>query len=195
MVCKSKKIVGTCLLGVMTILGAGGVATAADNVKVVQAESTEVEIARGQIERTATSLRANYLGVKNVWQWQQYIALSRDYTSKIVPGSTRDTFNQRIDAQEQVVNAVIRLGQLETSMENNAHVVRNIPQWKDYVNMSMTEIKKINSDYKDLAYKLADRLINKIDIMVKILEDSNQTGSYNYEIYDLQKTQSLLRQI
>lgn len=205
MISKSKKIIGTSLVGLMTVLGVAGTLVSSDDIKSAHAEanavivegepntravtyaSAEVELASSMIERTKTSLRANYLGLKNVPQWQIYIRDARALTAKIVPGSTRDTFNARIDAQEQVVNTVISLGQLENSMENNAHVVRNIPQWTDYVNTTLNNIRLIHSDYTDLKDKLKVRLTDKVDVMIGILKANNVGGNYDYQIYELEK--------
>ncbi|MEF9953171.1 MAG: hypothetical protein RR838_11330, partial [Clostridium sp.] len=71
---KKKKIIGASLAGVMAVSSAAGAVGAVQDIKVSEASVNKlVHDVHAKIEHITYSLKKNYLGLKNVGQWQSYI--------------------------------------------------------------------------------------------------------------------------
>lgn len=162
MIKKSKRLIGTCLVAVMTVLSAGTAVSLTNDVTTVKAGVKEDNLAaHKKIEHLRTSLKRNYLGLKNVGTWQQYIKEARALTKKLPNGSTKNKYTERINSAESLVNAAAKVNHLEFSMEKNYPSVKNAEAWVVYVEVAAKELSKVTIEYEDQVYDLLERLIEK----------------------------------
>ncbi|KMT23341.1 Ig-like domain-containing protein [Clostridium cylindrosporum] len=171
MIYKSKKVVGACLLSAMTLMSIASATQSISEVKVVKAGVREDSLAvHYKIEHLRSSLKKNYLGLKNVGQWQKYIKEARALNAKLPNGSTKTKYAERINTAEALVNAAARVNQLEFSMDKNAHVMANVPQWGEYVDLAIEDLEKVDINQYEAQYNsLVDRLEKRILDIYEIL--------------------------
>lgn len=192
MIRKSKKAIGTCLVGVMTVLSVGGVVSLKE-ATIVEAATSDVQAANNKIEQLRKSIRSNYLGLKNIPQWQTYISQAKSLTAKLPNGSTKNLYYSRIDSAERIVNAVAAVSQLEKSMVDNSHTVKNVPTWIRYVDASIDKLSRVTVEYDEQFYSLYNRLLRCSLEIDKIIERSSTTVMNATVTDDLESNTSLER--
>lgn len=174
MIKRGKKAIGTCLVGVMTVLSVGG-AVSMKEVTTTEAATTEVQNAYNKIEQLRTSVRKNSLTLSNVAQWQTYISEAKSLTNKLPNGSTKNLYNSRINSAERLVNAVAAVSQLEKSMSSNSHVIKNVPTWINYVDVAVDKLARVTVEYDEQFYNLYKRLLMCSLEIDKIIEKNDST--------------------
>ncbi|MEG2339054.1 MAG: hypothetical protein RSB66_08245, partial [Clostridium sp.] len=99
---------------VAIIMVASGVITAAESESIVYAaKMSRAEAAcKAKVDKITSSLKSNYLGLKNVGQWQQYIKEARALAGKLSK-SIRVKYVNQIDKAEALVNAAARVNKVE----------------------------------------------------------------------------------
>lgn len=179
---KSKKLVGASLAGVMSVATAAGAANAVEGLSVVSAASNkDVQAVHAKVEHITYSLKNNYLGLKNVGQFQAYIKEARALNAKLGKGSSQDKYADRINRAEALINAAARVNQVEKSMQVNAAIMKNVPQWEQYIDLAKTDLSKVDlgvfkAQYNELLERTAQRseAINKVktdyDVALKAVD-------------------------
>lgn len=154
----SRNILGAFLIMAITTISflPSGTFDKLTEVKVAKANTATVN---GKIQHLKNSIKSYYLGLKNVGTWQGYISEARELTSKLPNGVIKDSYYSKIEEAENVVNAAATINQLEKSLESNAHVMRNVPQWIEYVDACVSALSEITVEYEDQFYNLYGRLI------------------------------------
>lgn len=160
---KSKKLISAAVLSAMVLTGTGVGIKSIDNVTIVEAASkVNSATVNNKVSQLEKSIRSNYLGLKNVGQWQAYIKDARNLNSKLSNGSTKNSYAGRINKAEQVVTAAARVNQLEISMAKNAHTQKNVAQWEKYGELALNDLKKIDPNLYARQYnELLARLLEK----------------------------------
>ncbi|MEG2892679.1 MAG: PEGA domain-containing protein [Clostridium sp.] len=159
----NKKLIGASLAGVMAISTVSATVEAVEDVKVAEASVNKlVNDVHAKIEHITYSLKKNYLGLKNVGQWQSYIKEAKELNAKLPKGSSRDKYAARIDRADALINAAARVNKVEQSMEVNANVIKNVPQWHKYIELAKEDLTKVDlgvfkSQYNELLERVADR--------------------------------------
>ncbi|MEG2892662.1 MAG: hypothetical protein RR840_04770, partial [Clostridium sp.] len=163
-----KKAMSGSLAGLMTLTGAVG-ALSTVNVQSVEASSTVQRNLEAKVSHITSSLKKNYLGLKNVGQWQQYIKEARTLLSKLPNGSTKTKYTDVINRAEALVNAAARVNQVERSMTSNTHSMKNIDTWETYVNLAKKDLAKVDlKEYKKQYEQLVERTALKVSDMDKV---------------------------
>ncbi|MEG0371656.1 MAG: hypothetical protein RR645_05105, partial [Clostridium sp.] len=158
---KSKKLVSTSLTGVMVLTGIVS-AVSVSQVKVVQAASGNMQALNTKVEKITSSIKKNYLGLKNVGQWQQYIKEAKQLLAKIPNGATKTKYADSINRAEALINAAARVNQVEKSMTANTHVINNVEQWDKYITLAKTDLKKVDlKEFKNQYNELIERTAKK----------------------------------
>ncbi|MEG0641668.1 MAG: hypothetical protein RR515_03635 [Clostridium sp.] len=158
---KSKKLVSTSLTGVMVLTGIVS-AVSVSQVKVVQAASGNMQALNAKVEKITSSIKKNYLGLKNVGQWQQYIKEAKQLLAKIPNGATKTKYADSINRAEALINAAARVNQVEKSMTANTHVINNVEQWDKYITLAKTDLKKVDlKEFKNQYNELIERTAKK----------------------------------
>ncbi|KMT23340.1 Ig-like domain-containing protein [Clostridium cylindrosporum] len=170
---KSKKLIGSVLVGAMTLVSVAGTTQSVDEVKIVNAGVKEdTKAVHTKVEQIRNSLKKNFLGLKNVGQWQKYIKEARTLNAKLPKGATKNKYAARINSAEALVNAAARVNKVEGSMANNAHTVKNAEQWIKYVELAEADLEKVDvNEYEDQINSLINRLNKKIAEINDILSD------------------------
>lgn len=173
---KSKKALGLVLSGAMVLTGVGTTLSSVGNVTVVQAAvKDDVKAVHNKVEQLVKSIKKNYLGLKNVGQWQKYIKEARDLNARLPKGSTKNKYAERINKAEAVVNAAARVNQLEISMKKNSHTNSNLAQWLEYTYLAAVDMQKIDkkeyaAQYNELDQRMEERA-NELEEIAKKLSD------------------------
>lgn len=191
MIKKSKKLIGSCLIALMTVLSVGGSVTLTSNVTPVKAGVKEDNLAaHKKIEHLRSSLKRNYLGLKNVGTWQQYVKEARSLTKKLPNGSTKNKYTERINSAESLVNAAAKVNNLELSMQKNYPSVKNAETWAIYAIQAAEDLSKVTTEYEDQVDKLLERLLDKAFEIDEILGGNGEKTEANIDskaIQDLVK--------
>lgn len=127
---------------VATFFGSYQVSTSNSSRNIVlAAKSTSVE---EYIDHITLSIKTNYLGLKNVGQWQQYIEEARALNGKLQYGATKRKNESDLDKIEALVNAAARVNQVEKSMDVNALSMKNVKQWEYYIDLAKSDLEKVD---------------------------------------------------
>ena len=138
--------------------------------------SKALKDAKAKIDHLTTSLKNNYLGIKNQATWEIYIKDGRVLISKI-PSSEKeqaDILTVQLDKCESLVKAVARINHVEKSMQDNYHGIKNAQDWRNYLNNAKIDLEKVDkSVFLDEYNELVERM-NKAEAIVKAIEDEFQ---------------------
>lgn len=169
-----RKLLGVCLIASIISVSLPSICdTELTGAKIVNASTADTTAANNKINALTSSIRNNYLGLKNVGTWQGYIEEARELTSKISSATIKDSYSSRIDDAENVVNAAAAVNQLEKSLSENAHIMKNVPLWMDYAEDCVITLSKVNVDYEEQFYNLYGRLIKCSLSIDKVIEKNN----------------------
>lgn len=122
------------------------------------------------------SLHTNYLGLKNQGQWQEYIKQVRNLITKI-PSSERTSaqnLTNAVNKAESLVQSLSRINQVEKSMSQNAHVIRNVRQWNLYLDLAKSDLSRVDRSEFDAEYnELVKRMKVCKDVADKLQSEYN----------------------
>ena len=179
MISRGKKNLGAGFLAALMLLSSAGVSQLVKEVIPVEASVRQDVLAvHNSVEHLRKSLKNNYLGIKNVGQWQSYIKTSRNLNNKLPNGSSKNKYNERINTSEALVNAVAHISHLEASMDKNAHIMKNVPQWEGYIESASKSLDKVDlSQFENQYNNLKERLEVKIKQVNKIKGSGNNEGN------------------
>lgn len=132
------------------------------------AETISLGNARAKVSHLTKSLKTNYLGLKNQGTWELYIKQSRDLINKIpnLEKKERDSLTVEVNKSEALVKGLSRINQVEKSMEVNAKVMRNVPQWEQYLELAKIDLEKVDQGIFSSEYK---KLINRLNVCQEIV--------------------------
>lgn len=175
------KFIGTALVGIMSIASISGVVSMTQNVNVVYAaESKALQNAKAKISHLTTSLKTNYLGIKNQGTWQLYIGQARNLISKIPNSETaqRNSLSLEVDKDESLVNALSRINQVEKSIQpkseggyGNYLGIKNADTWEIYLELARIDLDSVDtSTFKKQYNELISRM-NKVSTVVKDIQN------------------------
>ncbi|MEG0370819.1 MAG: alpha/beta hydrolase [Clostridium sp.] len=166
----NRKVASAILTGVMTVTALGVVAVS--EVKTVFASvKCDVSAVHAKVEQITYSLKNNYLGLKNVGQWQLYINEARRLNAKLTNGSSRDNYSLRINQAEDLVNAVARVNKVENSMRINAHIMKNVPEWQRYINLGKSNLMKVDKNIFGKQITILNERIEKRIVEINKIKD------------------------
>ncbi|MEF9953291.1 MAG: hypothetical protein RR840_06730 [Clostridium sp.] len=189
---KKKKLISASLAGVMAVSAVSGVVGSVEERDVSAASANKlVHDVNAKIEHITYSLKKNYLGLKNVGQWQAYLKEANTLNAKLPKGSSRDRYQARINRAEALVNASARVNKVEQSMEVNAHTIKNVPQWSQYIVLAKEDLGKVDLNvfkpqYNELLERVAERNqkiedIKTTDNKLKLLnKEGEKVSGINY---------------
>lgn len=174
---KSKKALGAAMAGVMAV---GAVAGAANTVVTqVKADvASDVKAAHAKLEHLRTSLHNNYLGLKNQATWEIYAKEAQALINKLPNGSTKTTYQERLDRANAMILAAASVNHAEFSIQKNFPKADNANQWKAYAEKAMANVEKVEKgqEYSDRTPILVNRIVKVnafADVVLK-LEDARQ---------------------
>lgn len=186
MIKKSKRLISGCLVAVMMVLSVGTSVSLTNNVTTVKAGVREDNVAaHNKIEHLRWSLKRNYLGLKNVGTWQQYIKEARALTKKLPNGSTKNKYTERINSAEALVKAAGGVNHLEFSMEKNYPSVKNAEIWVTYIEKAAMDLSKVTREYEDQVINLLERLIYKAIEVDEILGGYGEDEDIDLNLDDI----------
>ncbi|MEF9953173.1 MAG: hypothetical protein RR539_10140 [Clostridium sp.] len=172
---KSKKLVGASLVGVMALSSGTSLVSSIEEINVAEASSKklESEVTR-KVNQLGASLKKNYLGLKNVGQWQAYIKDAKKLISRLPNGKIKNEFVTKVNRAEALVKAAAGINKVEQSMKINANVMKNVEQWQNYIGIAKEDMKKIDmgefgKQYNELLQRASEstKLIGVIETKYK----------------------------
>ncbi|MEG0579848.1 MAG: hypothetical protein RR490_08030, partial [Niameybacter sp.] len=138
---------------------------------VQQVTSQEVKDIHNKLEHLRESLKKNYLTVKNIPIWDQYIQEAKKLLERLPEGSSKEKYEERITDAEVLLVAIARVSKLEESVEANADIIGNVKVWEKYIELGKKDLGNVDkeafkSHYNNLLERLA--LKNKVVEEVKV---------------------------
>ncbi|MEG0371039.1 MAG: hypothetical protein RR645_01965 [Clostridium sp.] len=174
---KIRKILGVSILGAMSILTLVG----GSPLKVTDVSAKSNDRAyhiSSKLDHIEYSVKNNYLGIKNVSQWREYINEAKKLNNNLPSGSTKDKYTRKISNVEDIINMVLRVNKLEKSMEANKAVIRNTSIWDNYTEVAKDSFLNVDTMvFRNEYIKLLDRVVIKSNEVDKIKEDYSE--NYN----------------
>lgn len=164
MIKKSKKNIGAFLVAAFALSSAAGFTQSINDIKLVSAATKEGSSAvNSKLQHLIGSLKKNYLGVKNVPQWEKYIKEARSLNSKLPSGEEKNKYDQIINSAESLVNAASNVNKLEFSLKEKESTEKSIPEWEGYIDLASEALEKVDTDEFEIEYDtLMSRLENGI---------------------------------
>ncbi|KMT22883.1 serine aminopeptidase domain-containing protein [Clostridium cylindrosporum] len=159
------------LIGIMT---ATIVFTSIGGNVVHSAVKSDVENVHRKVEHLIYSLKNNYLGLKNVGNWQAYIKEARKLNSKLPNGSSKKKYEDKILRAEHLVNAAARVNQVEKSMKDNKHTLGNIPQWEKYIVLAKEDIFKVDARLFENEKAKLDERVSSCEKIIESIKINNE---------------------
>lgn len=157
---KGKKFIVAAIIGVM-IVATGGVYVYGEDIVFAAKMSKAESDCKAKVDHITYSLKKNYLGLKNVGQWQQYIKEARVLANKLNK-SIRGKYIDQINKAEALVNAAARVNKVEQSMSINPHTIKNTVTWDQYIRLAKTDLSKVNKTiFSKQISQLNDRIIER----------------------------------
>lgn len=155
-------------------------------------ESSQTQQAKINLQHLTWSLKNNYLGLKNQGTWEQYIKNIRAKIAQI-PGSEskiKTEFTQQVDRCASMVMGLARVNQVEKSMEVNAHVMRNVPTWEEYIRLAEIDLAKVDRNEFTREVKELEMRIEIVKLKIKAIKEKDKqenSGSSNGSNSELEK--------
>lgn len=143
---------------------------------IVYAESIALKNAKAKIDHLTTSLKTNYLGIKNQATWEKYIKQARELIKKINNDekNEKSILNTRVNKSESLVKALARINQIEKSMTpksqggyGNYIGIKNVPTWNEYIRLAKIDLARVD---QDIFKKQYDELINRMEQVSTIIK-------------------------
>ncbi|MEG0332577.1 MAG: hypothetical protein RR637_09310 [Clostridium sp.] len=152
----SKKALGAAMAGVMAVGAVAGAAGAVQEVRAGVAE--DVKLIHAKIEHFRTSLKKNYLGLKNVGQWQAYEKEIKALIAKLPAGSSQDKYQARLDVCVSLLNAAAKVNHVEKSLDTNYNGIKNAETWSVYLKDGNDLLGKVDKEFEGRKAELVERL-------------------------------------
>lgn len=178
-----KKFLGAILAATMAFSTITPILAKDINV-VYAAESTALNNSKAKVAHLTTSLKTNYLGLKNQGTWQTYISQCRNLINNIPTSekSQKDALNLEVNRAESLVNALGRINQVEKSIQpkseggyGNFLGIKNAETWNTYLNLAKTDCEKVDKSVFNKQYEELIGRMNKTSQVVKGIESKYQT--------------------
>ncbi|MEG1415625.1 MAG: hypothetical protein RSC49_03375 [Clostridium sp.] len=178
----SKKALGAAMAGVMAVGAVAGAAGAVQEVRAGVAE--DVKLIHAKIEHFRTSLKKNYLGLKNVAQWQAYEKELKVLIGKLPAGSTQDKYKARLDVCVSLLNAAAKVNHVEKSLTTNFNGIKNAEVWSVYLKDGNDLLGKVDKEFEGRKAELVERLAKAkttVDGIIKKHEDALAEATKLYD--------------
>lgn len=172
-----KKLIGLTLVGALTLTGVSVYGSSIQDIKIAQAASSSVTVEE-YIDLITRSLKSNYLGIKNIAQWKEYLREARHLNDQVSDSYRKSRNTEILNKAEALMNAADRVNQVEKSMEVNSHVMKNTQQWEYYITTAKEDLKKV--DLYEFKYQHS-QLVTRAEEAEKEIE--NIKNKY-YKVFD-----------
>ncbi|MEG2892147.1 MAG: hypothetical protein RR840_02185 [Clostridium sp.] len=187
---KDKRILGAALA---VVTGASVVMPLTTQVVEAKAPNTVKDI-EGRLNSLISSVKKNYLSLKNIDKWQKDIKVIKDLVNKMPKGSIKDKFLQRISKVESVLIAGGNISKLEDSMKKNANIIKNVKGWEAHVESIKKDLAKVDHKEFHSQYEAILKRVATANTAIKGIKDTYQAkvgeiqSTYN-KAMELSKTQ------
>ncbi|MEG2973926.1 MAG: hypothetical protein RR898_10735, partial [Clostridium sp.] len=178
----SKKALGAAMAGVMAIGAVAGTVGAVQEVRAGVAE--DVQLIHAKIEHFRKSLKTNYLGLKNVGQWQAYQKETQTLINKLPNGSSKDKYQARLDVCVSLLNAAAKVNHVEKSLDTNFHGIKNAEVWNTYLADGQDLLGKVDREFTAQKETLTERLAGAKSTVDGIIEKHNADLAAATKLYD-----------
>ncbi|MEG2892675.1 MAG: alpha/beta hydrolase [Clostridium sp.] len=156
-------------MAAMMMVSAISTFVSGENIVFAAKMSKNEGAVKAKVDKITSSLKTNYLGLKNVGQWQQYIKEARALAGKLPSGSVKNKYIDQINKAEALVNAAARVNKVEQSMSTNAHSINNATTWEQYINLAKTDLAKVDKNiFGKQISELNSRIASKGAIIANI---------------------------
>lgn len=177
------KIIASFLTGTMVLGTVTGVTVEVDSIKSVSAETRALSDAKAKINHLVSSMKNNYLGIKNQATFEIYIKEAEILISKIGRSekSQKTELENKLSECKAIVKILASINQVEKSIlpveqggYGNFHGIKNAETWRIYLNNADSYFKEAalfsNGDFKKQYDELKERR-ELVEVVVKGIED------------------------
>ncbi|MEF9953063.1 MAG: hypothetical protein RR838_10760, partial [Clostridium sp.] len=130
------------------------------------------------------SLKKNYLGLKNVGQWQQYERELKTLIGKLPEGSAKAGFQARLDVCVSLLNAAAKVNHVEKSLDTNFHGIKNAETWSVYLKDGQDLLNKVDKELEGRKAELVERLAKAKTTVDGIIKKHNDDLAAATKLYD-----------
>lgn len=182
----NKKILITVLTGSMLLAPLSNL-NIPNKHSIVYAESIALKNAKAKINHLTTSIKSNYLGLKNQATWEIYIKESRDLIKKIETSekTEKGLLNTQVNKSESLVKALARINHVEKSMTpksqggyGNYLGIKNVATWNEYIRLAKIDLARVDQSIFKAQY---DELISRMNDVIDIINDIEDKFNSEYE--------------
>lgn len=168
---RGKKFIAATMAAMLMVTAVGNYVYS-NNIVFAAMSRAEADC-KAKVDKITSSLKSNYLGLKNVGQWQQYIKEARALAAKL-SRSIRVKYEDQINKAESLVNAAARVNKVEQSMSVNSHTLKNVATWEQYISLAKTDLAKVNRDiFAKQINELNSRIVSREAVIANIKLSSN----------------------
>lgn len=187
----NKKMLGAGLAGVMSLGVVAGVGTQVVNA----AESQAQQDAKAWITHTQNSINKWYAGIKNQVTWEGYIKKIEGYIQQmpVAERAQAEELTAQVEVLKNVVNAIASINHVEKSLTpkeeggyGNFHGIKNVDQWKDYLDKAQKAMAGIDKSVFQAKYDELLERYNKVSGVVDEIEKAHYDALE--EVEDLYQT-------
>ncbi|MEG2338701.1 MAG: hypothetical protein RSB66_06430 [Clostridium sp.] len=141
-----------------------------------------------------SSVKKNYLGLKNISKWQRDLATIKGQISKLPKGQAKDKLTSRAAMVETLLGAATGISALEDSLAKNANIIKNVKGWEVAIENSKKLLGKIDhKEFKKEHAALLERLAKANEkvsgIKAKYFAKVGEIKSTYNKAVELSKTQ------
>ncbi|MEF9953343.1 MAG: hypothetical protein RR838_12205 [Clostridium sp.] len=161
-----RRAIGLVIAGIISLSSITGVV---ENTKVVQGASQEevklVKLINAMLGHFNNSLKRNYLGLKNVSQWQSYEKQIGSLIERVPYGSMRDGFETRLNTCSSLLRAAEMVNHVEKSITpkwyggyGNHLGIKNAETWNSYLSNGLSLLGNVQGGFSPQVEGLNRRL-------------------------------------
>ncbi|WP_152668076.1 hypothetical protein [Clostridium cylindrosporum] len=169
----NKRLIGMMTVAVMACSTLSTVLIPSRSSIAYAYDSQTLRDAKAQIRHLESSIKTNYLGIKNQATWELYIKNARQLISELPRYEYRKNTDlvTKLNKIELLVNAVGSINHVEKSMQSNYHGIGNAEVWRVYLKTASDNLDKVDKDAFYTQYKsLLQRKDKCESIVSRILE-------------------------
>ena len=155
--------------------------------------NSDITYIQNKLGHLETSVKRNYLGIKNLDTWNGYLNDAKRKNSGLPQNSTKDNLDQRIYSDESLLYAVEYINYVEISMEKNAKAMRNADVWQQRlelakVHLKYVDLKVFKEQYNALYQRLNSKLVEVVKIKNDYMKEYNKANGLYEEAFKLSKS-------
>ncbi|MEF9952935.1 MAG: hypothetical protein RR838_10100 [Clostridium sp.] len=132
-----------------------------------------IKEAKENLNSIINMINSEPITLDNTSYWQSQVDESKALVEKVTVVGVRDDFLRKMNKMQDIINASTRVCKMEEFLKKNPNVLENKDMWLNCLELSITDIKKIDQNiYKNQYLELSERYNS-----IKVRVDDKKTES------------------